>query len=93
MIDEARVWEALGWVIDPEIGIDIVSLGLVYAVEVEEDTVTIRFTLTTPGCPMEGHILAAIETVVGSVEGVNRVVTRLVWEPVWNPGMIREGAL
>jgi metal-sulfur cluster biosynthetic enzyme len=93
MIEETRVWDALGYVIDPEVGIDIVSLGLVYGVAVEDSVVKIRFTLTTPGCPMEDHIVTAIEAVVGALDGVERVVTLLVWEPAWNPGMIREGAL
>jgi metal-sulfur cluster biosynthetic enzyme len=93
MIEAKRVWEALEYVIDPEVGIDIVSLGLVYEVVVEEGVVTIRFTLTTPGCPMEDHIVSAIEAVVRALDGVERVVTLLVWEPAWNPGMIRAGAL
>ncbi len=91
-IDLDEVWEALRSVIDPEIGLDIVTLGLVYDVGTEGGTLKITHTRTTPGCPMEGIIAYGIETVTLGVPGVERVERRLVFEPRWEPGMIREGA-
>jgi metal-sulfur cluster biosynthetic enzyme len=91
-VDEVKVWQALSAVIDPEIGLDIVTLGMVYEVETIENAVRVTFTLTTPGCPMEGVITRGVEQAVASVPGVEHVQTVLVWDPRWHPGMIREGA-
>ncbi len=91
-IDLDEVMEALRSVIDPEIGLDIVTLGLVYDVAVDDDVAHITHTLTTPGCPMEGVIAYGIETVALGVPGVDRVERTLVFDPRWEPGMIREGA-
>lgn len=93
--DESRVWEALGMVIDPEIGLDVVTLGLVYEVSTEDEEpgrVRITHTLTTPGCPLESHIRDGIRRAVEAVPGVERAESRLVWEPRWHPGMIRDDA-
>ena len=91
-IDEAAVWRALGTVIDPEIGLDIVTLGLVYGVECSGETVRVTYSLTTPGCPMGGVITAGILGAAGAVPGVAQVEPLLVWEPRWHPGMIREAS-
>jgi metal-sulfur cluster biosynthetic enzyme len=91
-IDGDLAWEALSTVIDPEIGLDIVTLGLVYDVEIIEEAVRVTFTLTTSGCPMQEVITQGIVAAASAVPGVESVLANLVWEPRWHSGMIGEGA-
>ncbi len=78
--------EVLREVIDPEIGINIVDLGLVYDAGLSGDGVaTIRMTLTTPGCPLGGYIEDEIRNILWGVPGVEDVDVRIVWDPPWDP--------
>jgi metal-sulfur cluster biosynthetic enzyme len=88
-----RVHEALSTVIDPEIGLDIVTLGLVYEISVRDGVVDVTFTLTTRGCPMSDPIQAGIVNAIADLPGVTEVNPHLVWEPKWSPELIAEGAL
>jgi metal-sulfur cluster biosynthetic enzyme len=88
----ATIWTALATVLDPELGLDIVTLGLVYGVDLDGATARITHTLTTPGCPMERVITGGVRTAVSAVEGIDSVETCIVWEPAWHPGMIAPGA-
>jgi metal-sulfur cluster biosynthetic enzyme len=82
------IWNSLTTVIDPEIGLDIVTLGLVYDIAVNESTAVITHTLTTPGCPMERIITEGIRAAVLLVDGIDSAQTVLVWDPAWHSGMI-----
>lgn len=73
-------------VIDPEIGINIVDLGLLYATRLSGDgTAVVTMTLTTPGCPLGGYLTDEIHDTLQDVPGVSGVDVRIVWEPPWDP--------
>ncbi len=92
MADEEQVTDALREVYDPEIGINIVDLGLVYGAEVQDGTVDVKMTLTSMGCPAGPMIVSQVEEAVGAVEGVQDVKVEIVWSPAWNPQMMSEDA-
>ncbi len=89
-VDEVR--EALTNVIDPELGLDFVELGLVYEVEVEDGEVFITFTLTSPGCPIGPQVTEQMEEFVGELDGVAAVYPKMVFTPPWTPEMMSEEA-
>ena len=81
----SSVAAALRQVIDPEIGLDIVSLGLVYGIEVTGSRVRVDLTMTTPACPLGEHIANDARVRIMAVDGVTQVDVELVWEPRWTP--------
>jgi metal-sulfur cluster biosynthetic enzyme len=86
------VQEALTNVIDPELGLDFVELGLVYDVEIEGDEVYITFTLTSPGCPIGPQVSEQMEEFVGELDGVSKVHPKMVFSPPWTPELMSEEA-
>lgn len=87
---KAAVLEALHQVIDPEIGCNIVDLGLIYSVAVTDGIVKVIMTLTTPGCPMHESIGEGVRNAVTGLEGVKDVEVQIVWDPPWNPSLMTE---
>ena len=93
MVTEEDVYEALEEVIDPELGLDFVSLGLVYDVDVDDPAnVNITFTLTTPACPIGPQVSEQMREFVGDLEGVGEVHPKMVFDPPWSPEMMTEDA-
>ena len=92
MISNAEILEELRVVLDPELGINIVDLGLVYRAEAADNRVEVDFTLTYPGCPIGPELKGEIEQVLKDVTGSEDVEARLVWEPLWGPERMTEEA-
>jgi len=86
------VREALTNVIDPELGLDFVELGLIYDVEIEGGEVFVNFTLTSPGCPIGPQVSEQIEEFVGELDGVERVYPKMTFTPPWTPELMSEEA-
>jgi len=86
------VQDALSNVIDPELGLDFVELGLVYEVEVDGGDVHVTFTLTSPGCPIGPQVTEQIKEYVGELEGVENVNSTMTCSPPWTPDMMSEDA-
>src|SRR5262249_13778011 len=89
-VTEERVLNVLRDIVDPEIGCNIVDLGLIYGVKITGANVAISMTLTTPGCPMHESISRAVENAILHLEGMDDVQVDLLWEPPWNPSMMTE---
>jgi metal-sulfur cluster biosynthetic enzyme len=92
MVTEERVYGALHEVYDPELGLNIVDLGLVYGVAVEGDAVEVTMSMTTPGCPMHEAITEGAQLAVAQLPGVREARVHVVWFPRWDPGMMSEAA-
>ena len=84
--------DALKDIYDPEIPVNIVDLGLVYDVEVNNDNVAVKMTLTAPGCGMGTMIAADAKEKILALEGVNDATVDLVWDPPWDPSRISDEA-
>jgi metal-sulfur cluster biosynthetic enzyme len=92
MISVEDVNDALREVIDPELGLDFVELGLIYEVEVENGTVRVTYTLTSPGCPIGPQVSEQIEEFVGELDGVEDVQATMTFSPPWTPELMSEDA-
>ena len=92
MVTKEEILEELKVVEDPEIGMDIVNLGLIYEVDINNDKVLLKMTMTAPTCPVTPWILAEVQKVVENIPGVEMADVELVWEPPWNPSMMSDVA-
>jgi len=84
-LDRDTVMEALKVVTDPEIGIDLVNLGLIYDVAVNDNNITVQMTLTGPGCPVGPMLQSQVYGVAAGLPGARNVQVDLVWTPPWDP--------
>ncbi len=87
-VDRPTVASLLQQVIDPEIGVNIVDLGLIYGIEFGEGTTKVTMSLTTPGCPLSGYMEDNIQQVLWGVPGVGTVDLDIIWEPAWDPSFM-----
>lgn len=87
------VFEAMKEVYDPEIGVNIVDLGLVFDANIDDtNNVEVIMTLTSMGCPLGPVIIGDIQRAVGAIDGAGDVGVRIVWSPPWSPDMMSEDA-
>ena len=90
---ELKIMDALQTCYDPEIPVNIYELGLVYGIEIDDESnVRIKMTLTAPNCPVAASLPMEVESKVMAVEGVKSANVALVWDPPWNPGRMTESA-
>ncbi|HHI00184.1 MAG: aromatic ring hydroxylase [Thermotogae bacterium] len=90
-ITKEMILEKLKEVIDPEIGIDVVNLGLIYELKINPDnTVYVKMTMTTPGCPLTMWLLQAVEQKILEIPGVKDAEIELTFDPPWTPDRISE---
>ncbi|HEX9879029.1 MAG TPA: iron-sulfur cluster assembly protein [Candidatus Binatia bacterium] len=92
MATKEEVFEALQTCYDPEIPVNIVDLGLIYDVDINEDKVNVKMTLTAPGCGMGAMIANEAREKIQSLPGVSEAIVDLVWDPPWDPSRISEEA-
>lgn len=85
MVSEKQITDALCEVLDPEIGLNVVDLGLIYDIQVNEGFVKIRMTLTSPACPLGSLLVQKVREKVQSIAGVTQAEVELVFDPPWTP--------
>ena len=83
---------ALSNVIDPELGLDFVELGLIYGIDIDGNDVHVTFSLTTPACPIGPQVTEQIDEFVSQLDGVNNVTSSMIFTPPWTPERMSEDA-
>lgn len=89
-VEKEEVLDALKRVYDPEIPVDVVNLGLVYEVSVDDGRVAVKMTTTASGCPVGNYIVGQAKRAIGRLEGVKEIDIELVYDPPWQESMITE---
>lgn len=91
MIDQEALLAALKNVYDPELGLNVVDLGLIYGIQQHDGVIDVEMTMTTPGCPLHESMLEGVGDALSIFPDVKRVDVHLVWEPLWSPDRITPG--
>jgi FeS assembly SUF system protein len=91
-VTKEMVLEVMSNIYDPEIPVDIVNLGLVYDVDVQDGSVHVKMTLTSPGCPTAGEMVYEAQTLIEEMPGVKEATVEVVWDPPWDPSRMSEEA-
>jgi metal-sulfur cluster biosynthetic enzyme len=92
MPDQETIVDALKTVMDPELNVNVVDLGLVYTIQSREDEVDVEMTLTTPACPAGPEILKNAVSAIEQLEGVSKANVKLVMSPPWSPDRMTDAA-
>lgn len=92
LITDDKVYEVLGEIYDPEIPIDIVNLGLIYDVKIDNSIVNVIMTMTSPGCPVATQIVSEAKFLIEELPGVKEANIEIVWDPPWDPSMMSDVA-
>lgn len=92
MITEDKVRGALKKVLDPELGVNVVDLGLIYGIDIDGNNVKVTMTLTTEGCPLHDSIARGVQGALSKLEGIGEVEVDLVWDPPWTPDLMSDEA-
>ena len=90
MVEKDKIIEALKKVTDPELNLDIWSLGLIYDVKIDNEKITIVMTLTSPSCPYGDALMADVKRKVSEVEGVSEAIIEITFDPPWSPEKMSE---
>jgi metal-sulfur cluster biosynthetic enzyme len=90
VVDQEIIRESLKGILDPELGLNIVDLGLIYDIEIQDGDVQVAFTLTAMGCPIGPMIGEQIQETVMALPGVKTVSAELVFDPPWDPSLMNE---
>ncbi len=90
MVTQDQIIEKLRNCLDPELGINIVDLGLVYGINIDGSSVNVILTLTTPGCPLDSYFVKDITSKLKEIRGISDVAVELTFDPPWNPSKMSQ---
>lgn len=85
IVSQDKVIDKLKQCLDPELGINIVDLGLIYSINIEGPRIHVLMTLTTPGCPLDSYFIKDITSKLKSIKGVSDVAVEMTFDPLWAP--------
>jgi len=90
VLNQEAIIEKLKECLDPELGINIVDLGLVYSINIEDSNVGVQMTLTTPGCPLDSYFVKDVTSKLKTIKGVKDVMVEMTFDPPWSPSKMTE---